>query len=101
MMAFERFVMGLRQEIVVVAVLWDYVDFRSGAVLGELVIEGPVIGAEAEAEGVESAVPLLYLAMSMIATLVSGRLVHLYLLLDQSSTVRFLEVVSSLFLRRA
>lgn len=95
MMAFERFVMGLRQEIVVVAVLWDYVDFRSGAVLGELVIEGPVIGAEAEAEGVESAVPLLYLAMSMIATLVSGRLVHLYLLLDQSSTVRFLEVVSS------
>ena len=58
MMAFERFVMGLRQEIVVVAVLWDYVDFRSGAVLGELVIEGPVIGAEAEAEGVESAVPL-------------------------------------------
>ena len=34
MMAFERFVMGLRQEIVVVAVLWDYVDFRSGAVLG-------------------------------------------------------------------
>ena len=101
MMAFERFVMGLRQEIVVVAVLWDYVDFRSGAVLGELVIEGPVIGAEAEVEGVESAVPLLYLAMSMIATLVSGRLVHLYLLLDQSSTVRFLEVVSSLFLRRA
>ena len=95
MMAFERFVMGLRQEIVVVAVLWDYVDFRSGAVLGELVIEGLVIGAEAEAEGVESAVPLLYLAMSMIATLVSGRLVHLYLLLDQSSTVRFLEVVSS------
>ena len=95
MMAFERFVMGLRQEIVVVAVLWDYVDFRSGAVLGELVIEGLVIGAEAEAEGVESAVPLLYLAMSMIATLVSGRLVHLYLLLDQSSTVRFLEVASS------
>ena len=94
-MAFERFVMGLRQEIVAAVVLWDYVDFRSGAVLGELVIEGPVIGAEAEAEGVESAVPLLYLAMSMIATLVSGRLVHLYLLLDQSSTVRFLEVASS------
>ena len=57
-MAFERFVMGLRQEIVAAAVLRDYVDFRSGAVLGELVIVGPVIGAEAEAEGVESAVPL-------------------------------------------
>ena len=95
MMAFERFVMGLRQEIDAAALLRDYVDFRSGAVLGQLVIEGPVIGAEVEAEGVESAVPLLYLAMSMIATLVSGRLVHLYLLLDQSLAVRFLEVASS------
>ena len=72
MMAFERFVMGLRQEIVAAAaVLQDYVDFRSEAVLRELVIVALVIGAEAE--GVESAVPLIYLAMLMIARLVKGR----------------------------